>query len=243
MGIALIIIFFIALALYVCFYVFPSLIIGICQLIIATFKALITVIIGTYSFLINIFGELYCKEKSKKEKEYIDNKVKEADIRDMNEHRDRMIAKMQAINLEASTKADTFRAKYPLADEQLIKDFVRVYPEASVNELQRYEENIKKSHEAGMVHNNMMRTGERRHFTLSDLSGLKPELEQNEYPLMLKVFYVDSNFVLVVKNQNTNGTKMYQSFDQTKILAKLNEVIAKQKMLKANNQNVMSETF
>lgn len=243
MGIALIIIFFIVLALYVCFYVFPSIIIGLCQLAVYLFKALVAVIIGTYSFLVNIFGELYCKEKSKKEKEYIDNKVREADVRDMNEHRDRMIAKMQAINLEASTKADTFRAKYPLADEQLIKDFVRVYPEASVNELRMYEENIKKSHEAGMVQNNIMRSGERRHFTLSDFSGMESELEQNEYPLMLKVFYLDRNFVLVVKNQNTNETKMYQSFDQTKILAKLNEIIAKQKVLKANNQDVMSETI
>ena len=243
MGIALIIIFFIALALYMCFYVFPSIIIGLCQLITYLFKAVIAAIIGIYAFIVNIFGEMYCKERSKKEKEYIDNEVRKADIRDMNEHRDRMIAKMQAINLEASTKADTLRAKYRFADEMLIKDFIRVYPEASVNELNMYEENIKKSHEAGLVQHNIAKRGERRHFTLSDFSGMKPEMEQNEYPLMLKVFYLDSNFILVVKNQTTNETKMYQSFDQTKILAKLNEIIAKQKILKAKNREVMSETI
>ena len=64
MGIALIIIFFIVLALYVCFYVFPSIIIGLCQLAVYLFKALVAVIIGTYSFLVNIFGELYCKENT-----------------------------------------------------------------------------------------------------------------------------------------------------------------------------------
>lgn len=136
-------------------------------------------------------------------------------------------------------KVNQLRIKYPYANEDLFQLFITKFASYSVEEIKQMEDVIKKSH----IENELQYATtlqEEKKYTLSDLDGIEPIEEKSEFPLIMKVYKIKSDYILYIKDQDSNSHTLLQSKDYMAIARMIVVIVDRMNELTKQNKNIQS---
>lgn len=172
------------------------------------------------------------------EKKRMEESLKEAEKQ--NWHKEQILSHNNRILEAALSKVRDLRIRYPYADENLFQTLLTKFKSMSVSEINDMEIKIRESHFQNEV-KNTLKPIEEKVYTLNDINGLEWLEEHREDPILLRIYKIDSDYLLHVKDIDTNGQQLFQSKDYLAMARVVVKVIEKQKQLKVAKQSIIAK--
>jgi hypothetical protein len=229
----LVLISIICLALYVIGKV-PECIYLIGKIIVNLIKWAVYLVIQAYTVIICLVCNRISSHKAAAVKEELRQVAEDENIKKYEEKKEDILRAAREVNEAGIAATNTLRGKYRYADASLFEQYATLYAASTLPELRDMEANIKASHDANMCRKNFMEPSRRR-YTLSDLSDKTPIENTSEYPLTCTLYEIGNQYVMVAHNVEADTTRIFQSFDISKIEVRRQAMI--QAMKEASKKN------
>lgn len=155
-----------------------------------------------------------------------------------NKHQEQILKQQNKIVKAGLNKVRNLRIRYPFANEELFQYFLKKFPSYSVDDLNIIENNIKKSH---IENEKIVDKNKKRNYTLNDLDNYEPLEIHRENPLVMKIYKINIDYILYIRDIDTNNIQLLQSKDYLVICTAINEILKKQKKLKKIKKSIKSE--
>ena len=130
--------------------------------------------------------------------------------------------------------------KYTYADGWLFELFLRKYPVMSVIEIEELEQKIKDSHIRNELLNSVDTTPAKI-YTMESINGLEPLEEDREDPIIMRIYKIGHDYLLYIKDIDTNRCQLLQSKDYFIIGSTRSKILEQQRQLKMLKQNIKAE--
>lgn len=173
---------------------------------------------------------------------FTENKLLEERLEEaakQNKHNDQILGQHNRIIKAAMIALNEMRIKYPYSDESLFKEYQQKFSSASVKQLQDIEEKIRASHTRNEI-NYSVNGRTCRQYTLADINGLEPLEERREDPIIMRIYKIDTDYILHIKDIDINGNYLLQSKDYFVIVRVQLKVAETQKELYAMKRNIQA---
>ncbi len=222
----------------------------ICMLffIVCSFHNLITIIVGVIRLVVQ--GILISIESIYKHRlmdEYLDENIKVA-RQNMMEQQQRMSAKINEeknkqtryenrLAANVLDKINGLKFNYPYADPELFDKFINEFNFLTVFELEELENEIKQSH----YQNVKNRKVQNKQYNYKDIENLTPLETRFEDPIEVKVYSVDMDYVIAIKNLETRKIALYQSRNYLSVLQFCSSII--NELTRIKNQKLSIQAF
>lgn len=138
------------------------------------------------------------------------------------------------------SKVRECRTKYTYADESLFELLLRKYPVMSISEINELEQQIKASH----IRNELIYgidTTPRRAYTLGDINGLEALEEDREDPILMRIYKIDRDYLLYIKDIDNNNCQLMQSKDYLVVARTRAKVLESQCALKEVKRAIQAQ--
>lgn len=167
----------------------------------------------------------------------ISNKIREEEGKNFQYERESAFAILNKVN--------ELKFKYPYADASLISKYKNEFINLTITELDNLEKTIADNHIANVRSGKQVTTN----YTYSDIESLTPLETKSEYPLKMRMYRMDVDYIVLIENSVTNSVSMYQSRNYMQILElcsnTLNEIYRlrnlKQSIQSVNIDNIIKQ--
>jgi hypothetical protein len=166
------------------------------------------------------------KTMKEQEKKFNKEKAEEEELRKI------IVGTMQFIS--------KMRVTYPLADEQLFEQAKENLPKNDhFITPKQYESMFAESHKNNLI-KQQLKTEKRNKYNLSDLDGLEPIESKYEYPISLKLYKINDDFVLHVNNVELKEQNLFQTKNYDLMLSYMVKVVTVQQQLHQAKTSIRS---
>lgn len=177
------------------------------------------------------------------ENDFMENKLLEKRLEEaaqQQRHDDEILGQHNRIIRAALNSVNEMRMRYPYAEELLYEEYQRRFPSASVGQLREFEDKIRESHLRREM-DYSVRGKTNTSYTLADLNGLNPIEQKREDPLVMKIFKINSDYLLQTNNIDTGEQCLLQSKDYFTIIRTQVKILESQNKLREAKKNIKSQ--
>jgi hypothetical protein len=169
------------------------------------------------------------------EKKQMEQKLIEAEKQQ--KYKEQILSKQNKIIEAGLSVVREMRVRYPYADESLFQTLLKKFPVMSVNEIKEMEDQIKHSHFENEITYSLDRFQEHQ-YTMADINGLAPLEQHTEDPIVMRIYKINCDYVIYIRDIDTNVFYMAQSKDYFAISRMVKNVKELQQQLKQAKQHV-----
>ena len=134
-------------------------------------------------------------------------------------------------------KVNELKFKYPYANPNLFHRYMTNFNLMTLDEL----ENLEKKMEISHYNNLQSKRTITKTYNYADIENLVPMESKFEYPIDMKVYKIDMDYIVAIKNLQTAKIVMYQSKNYMSILQLCNSII--NELYKIKNQKLSIQAF
>ncbi|MFW6008234.1 MAG: hypothetical protein ACOCP8_03115 [archaeon] len=178
------------------------------------------------------------RENETVQRKIMEEKMLEAE--EENKHKEQILAKQNRIIEAGLSRTRELRIRFPLANEELFKTYLKKFPTYSIDEIENIEDEIKASH----LNNEIKFTSnppKKKNYTLNDLNDKEPLEEYKEKPLIMRIYKINSDYLLYIRDLDRDEVQLLQSKDYLVLSRTIIRILDKQKILKRIKSKVKAK--